>query len=671
MVVSLKHSFTSAKSDGPDNTLVQPSSWNAEHTLTQATARILGRTTAGTGATEELSVGANLLLSAGSLALVASPSFTGLTLTGTGAMRVPAGTSAQRPSPATGDLRYNSDLTRFEGYSGGEWVPISNRSSVSPHDFGAAGDRTVTDDSAAVQSWLEHLRDNEPVEGRVLAMHRLDTQVAVTVSGAADSGYTDNAANLAIQGIGQIMSGFFVNNAVGGLKISPILLTAPEEANEKNHVIDIRSLHMEPMAPDSGVPLELLRTPGGNQGHPSLILRDIYVGAEKLSDTAYFSNGIVAIGSFHADITDLTLRNLGGSLKWDAALDISGSYNPMIRNFNYRGRAKSGVLTFEQAGATHGVKMDNLSEGVSAEAFRMTDSVINGVDYGIDITNSQNEPLLYINNVHINAGVAAIRLNGVCRGAVSNSLIHQHYQDALGIQLIAASNIVITGNSFRMDGSATTGAGRHISLNPTVAGGVRNIQIYANNYAARMFDPTQAPIYVGQHCENIYIEIPENFTNRDLVTYAGIDTIDTFVEVHPDATNVTIRQGQNIRVINGTTVGVTESRIHDSGTPATNDVLHRMEYKGRNDANELVTYAKVEVVNRDVADGTEDADVMWKIMDQGTEQQALRLFKTSTGDESYALLLFLEAGSVKTVKRVKQGAADSGGTGSRMLIVDN
>ena len=67
MTVSLKHAFTSPKADGGDTTLVQPSNWNAEHTLTMATDRLLGRTTAGTGVAEEISVGTGLTLSAGSL----------------------------------------------------------------------------------------------------------------------------------------------------------------------------------------------------------------------------------------------------------------------------------------------------------------------------------------------------------------------------------------------------------------------------------------------------------------------------------------------------------------------------------------------------------------------------------------------------------------------------
>lgn len=67
MTVSLKHAFTSPKTDGSDATLVQPSNWNAEHSLQLATNRLLGRTTAGTGVAEEISVAGTLTLSGGVL----------------------------------------------------------------------------------------------------------------------------------------------------------------------------------------------------------------------------------------------------------------------------------------------------------------------------------------------------------------------------------------------------------------------------------------------------------------------------------------------------------------------------------------------------------------------------------------------------------------------------
>ncbi len=74
MAISLLHNFTSAKSDGGDSSLVQPSNWNAEHDLTMATDRLIGRTTAGAGAAEEISVSSSLSLASGVLGLAATVS---------------------------------------------------------------------------------------------------------------------------------------------------------------------------------------------------------------------------------------------------------------------------------------------------------------------------------------------------------------------------------------------------------------------------------------------------------------------------------------------------------------------------------------------------------------------------------------------------------------------
>jgi hypothetical protein len=42
----------------------------------------------------------------------------------TGAAIIPTGTEAQRPTPATGHLRFNTDAASFEGYNGTEWGSI-------------------------------------------------------------------------------------------------------------------------------------------------------------------------------------------------------------------------------------------------------------------------------------------------------------------------------------------------------------------------------------------------------------------------------------------------------------------------------------------------------------------------------------------------------------------
>lgn len=54
MTISLKHDKVSGVSDGGDSNKVQPSDWNAEHELTLATDKLLGRESSGAGAAEEI-----------------------------------------------------------------------------------------------------------------------------------------------------------------------------------------------------------------------------------------------------------------------------------------------------------------------------------------------------------------------------------------------------------------------------------------------------------------------------------------------------------------------------------------------------------------------------------------------------------------------------------------
>lgn len=84
MTVSLKHAFTSNVADSGNTTLVQPSNWNAEHTLTAAANTLLGAVTAGavteiscTAAGRTLIAGASAAAQATSLGLgtTDSPTF--------------------------------------------------------------------------------------------------------------------------------------------------------------------------------------------------------------------------------------------------------------------------------------------------------------------------------------------------------------------------------------------------------------------------------------------------------------------------------------------------------------------------------------------------------------------------------------------------------------------
>jgi hypothetical protein len=71
----------------------------------------------------------------GNLSVTGTGTITGDTsINSTGAIKVPVGTTAQRPTAATGKIRYNSSLGSYEGYDGASW------SSLGGGATGAGGD---------------------------------------------------------------------------------------------------------------------------------------------------------------------------------------------------------------------------------------------------------------------------------------------------------------------------------------------------------------------------------------------------------------------------------------------------------------------------------------------------------------------------------------------------
>jgi hypothetical protein len=75
-------------------------------------------------------------------ATVATPN--GLAFSSTGAIGVPVGTTAQRPTAATGQIRYNSSNSQFEGYNGTAWGQLGGGAT------GGGGDTVFVENSQNV-----------------------------------------------------------------------------------------------------------------------------------------------------------------------------------------------------------------------------------------------------------------------------------------------------------------------------------------------------------------------------------------------------------------------------------------------------------------------------------------------------------------------------------------
>ena len=92
---------------------------------------------------------------------------------GTGALKIPVGTTAQQPTPATGMIRYNTTLSQFQGYSSGTWSQIGGGAT------GGGSDQVfVLNDQVVTTDYTIPSTKNASSAGPIT----IDTGVTVTIS---------------------------------------------------------------------------------------------------------------------------------------------------------------------------------------------------------------------------------------------------------------------------------------------------------------------------------------------------------------------------------------------------------------------------------------------------------------------------------------------------------
>jgi hypothetical protein len=105
MAIEVKHGTLSTAGPYTPTGELGPEEWNEAHDLSMATNRLLGRTTAGAGAVEEISTGGGLTLSGG---VLSSPSGTVTSVSGTGTVN---GISLSGTVTASGNLTLGGTLS--------------------------------------------------------------------------------------------------------------------------------------------------------------------------------------------------------------------------------------------------------------------------------------------------------------------------------------------------------------------------------------------------------------------------------------------------------------------------------------------------------------------------------------------------------------------------------
>ena len=145
---------------------------------------------------EDFSFSSNVISTTGDLIL--QPSTEYVQINSTGALKLPVGTTAERPSGAAGQIRYNTDLTRFEGYNGVNWIGIKGVEDLSGNTrvtaelsegvndniirFDVAGS-TVVDINSTRLNALRINVDDIQIDGNVISTVTTDTNLQFTANG--------------------------------------------------------------------------------------------------------------------------------------------------------------------------------------------------------------------------------------------------------------------------------------------------------------------------------------------------------------------------------------------------------------------------------------------------------------------------------------------------------
>ena len=145
---------------------------------------------------EDFSFSSNVISTTGDMVL--EPSTEYVQINTTGALKLPVGTTLDRPTPTAGQIRYNSDLQRFEGYNGTNWInlkgvqdldgdtKITAELTEGANDniirFDIAGSTVVDIDSSRLNAPRVTVDDIQ-VDGNVISTVTTDTDLVLGANG--------------------------------------------------------------------------------------------------------------------------------------------------------------------------------------------------------------------------------------------------------------------------------------------------------------------------------------------------------------------------------------------------------------------------------------------------------------------------------------------------------
>jgi hypothetical protein len=128
----------------------------------------------------------------------------GVNVNSTAAVKLPAGTTAQRPTPAAGMFRFNGDNNEFEGYDGTAWGSIGGGSEISDDTTTATELYPVFVDATTGAASNVYISDGKlgftPSTGELAASQLVASNGIVVNSATVSASYTIPIGSNAVSG---------------------------------------------------------------------------------------------------------------------------------------------------------------------------------------------------------------------------------------------------------------------------------------------------------------------------------------------------------------------------------------------------------------------------------------------------------------------------------------
>lgn len=171
---NLRHYGAFQQPLGAGSSITQQVGFHVDASLTGATVNygFLSSIASGTGRWNFYAAGTADNYFAGKVGIGVTTPAVSLEVVGTDAVRVPVGTTAQRPTGAQGYLRFNTTTTKYEGYNGSAWTSVGGGAT------GAGSDAVfIENDQAVTADYTITAGKNAGTFGPVT----INTNVTVTV----------------------------------------------------------------------------------------------------------------------------------------------------------------------------------------------------------------------------------------------------------------------------------------------------------------------------------------------------------------------------------------------------------------------------------------------------------------------------------------------------------